>query len=73
MAIVRGIAVAPDMGMRRCYAVEVCFESGDDYALAMMARIVYDDCKQPPIAMSQGSGICAWHEQQIKERRRVSE
>jgi hypothetical protein len=70
MAIVRGVAVAPDMGRHRCFAVEICFESGDDYALAVMARIVKDDCGQAPVTVLDGSGVCAWHNTQIQERRR---
>jgi hypothetical protein len=70
MAVVRGLAVAPDMGGQRCYAVEIAFDSGEDYALAMIARVVNDECQQPPIAFEQGSGICDWHLRQIKERRR---
>jgi len=67
---VRGVAVAPDMGAHRCFAVEICFESGEDYALAVMARIVNDDCGQPPVTTLEGSGVCAWHHTQILERRR---
>lgn len=72
VAIVRGIAMAPDMRARRCYAVEIAFESGD-YENAVMARVVNDGCEQPPVAMEQGSGVCAWHHLQIKERRRIIE
>ena len=28
MAVVRGLAQAPDMGGQRCYAVEIAFEQG---------------------------------------------
>jgi hypothetical protein len=69
MAIVRGIAVAPDCGTRRCYAAEIAFESSD-YELAVMARVIFDECRQPPIFVEQGSGVCAWHKTQIDERRR---
>ena len=70
MAIVRGLAVAPDMGNLRCYAVEIAFESGEDYALALLARVVNDECERPPVVVREGSGVCSWHEQQLAERRR---
>ena len=73
MAIVRGVAMAPDMGAARCHAVEIAFDSGEDYAFAMMARVVNDECNQPVIAIEQGSGCCAFHRKQILERRRLIE
>ena len=69
MAIVRGIAMAPNLGPHACHAVEIAFESGD-YELAIMARVVKDDCGQKPVAVLQGSGVCSWHKRQIHERRR---
>jgi hypothetical protein len=69
MAIVRGVAMAPDMGARRCHAVEIAFESSE-YELAVMARIVKDECGQPPVTILEGSGCCEWHHNQILERRR---
>ena len=70
MAIVRGVAMAPDMGARRCYAVEVAFEDSE-YELAALARIVNDDCQHYPVDMRQGSGICAWHSNQIRSQERA--
>lgn len=69
MAIVRGIAVKPDEGAARCHAVEVAFENGD-YELAVMARVVFDDCQGAPVKELQNSGVCAWHLTQVEERRR---
>lgn len=73
VAVVRGVAVSPGMGSDRCYAVEIAFESAEDYALALMARVVKDDCGQTPVKTEQGSGVCAFHLTQINERRRVIE
>jgi hypothetical protein len=70
MAIVRGVAMAPDMGAARCHAVEVAFETGD-YELAVMGRVVKEECSQKPVAVLQGSGVCEFHNRQIQERRRV--
>jgi hypothetical protein len=61
--------MAPDMGSRRCYAVEVAFEDSE-YELAALARVVNDDCRGAPVSIVQGSGVCAFHNQQIRERRR---
>jgi hypothetical protein len=61
--------MAPDLGPDACHAIEVAFENGD-YENAVMARVVLDNCQQQPVAVSQGSGVCAWHNRQIQERRR---
>jgi hypothetical protein len=70
VAVVRGLAVAPDMGGRRCYAVEVAFDATGDYADAIHARVVNDDCQQAPATFLEGSGVCAWHAGQLKQRER---
>jgi hypothetical protein len=70
VAIVRGLAMAPDMGGRRCYCVEVAFDDEEDYALALLARVVNDDCQQVPVTFRQGSGVCEFHNRQIRERGR---
>jgi hypothetical protein len=57
------------MGDQRCYAVEIAFESSD-YELAVMARVIKDDCSGKPVAVLENSGVCAWHHTQILERRR---
>jgi hypothetical protein len=69
MAVVRGVAMAPDMGTTRCHAIEVAFENGD-YELAVMAKVVFDECNEPVVAVEQGSGVCEFHDRQIRERRR---
>jgi hypothetical protein len=69
MAVVRGLMVAPDMGGYRCYAVEVAFDSGD-YENAVSARVVNDECQQPPVSFLEGSGVCRWHFGQLKDRER---
>jgi hypothetical protein len=58
------------MGDAVCFAVEVAFEN-TDYELAVVARVVKDDCQQKPVTTLEGSGVCAWHYQQIRERRRI--
>jgi hypothetical protein len=70
MGVVRGLAIAPDMGGRRCYAVEVAFDVSDDYAHAVSGRVVNDDCQQRPVAFQEGSGVCAFHRAQIRLRER---
>jgi hypothetical protein len=69
MAVVRGLMIAPDMGGHRCYAVEVAIESGD-YENAVSARVVNDDCQQPPVTFLEGSGVCNWHLPQLRNRER---
>jgi hypothetical protein len=70
MAIVRALAMAPDMGPKACYCVEIAFED-DDYELALLAKVVNDDCRQPPVTIRQGSGICEFHNRQISNRKRT--
>jgi hypothetical protein len=73
VGIVRGVAVKPHEGTDRCHAVEIAFEATEDYSLALLARVVLDNCGQAPFTTVERSGVCAWHYSQIQERRRAIE
>lgn len=67
MALIRGLAVSPNLGSELgCWAVEVVFDD-DDYACAATCRVV-NVCDHDADTTWQGSGVCWFHHRQLIER-----
>jgi hypothetical protein len=67
MAIVRGLAVTPDAGMDKCYAVELALDD-TEYENALDVRVVFVCEAKPAVYEYLGSGVCQIHHLQLKER-----
>jgi hypothetical protein len=67
MAVQRGIAVTPNAGTDKCYAVELRLDDSD-YENALDVRVVFVCDVKPAVYEYLGSGVCQVHHLQLKER-----
>jgi hypothetical protein len=66
MAVVRGLAVTPDAGTDKCYAIEIALDDSD-YENALDVRVVAV-CNAAAAFEYLGSGVCPLHNKQLRER-----